>query len=62
MKTPDPEPRQRDFLQENQPKIVLKRAGKPEESAWVVFFLAFEAASFIPGPKFRLHGGSVTSI
>ena len=51
-----------DFLQENRPNLVLKRAGKPEEVASVVVFLASTAASFITGSNYRVDGGSVASI
>lgn len=50
------------FLQENRPNLVLERAGKPEEVAATVVFLASEAASFITGSNYRVDGGSVASI
>ena len=50
------------FLRQNRPHIELHRAGKPEEVASVVVFLASAAASFITGSNYRVDGGSVASI
>ncbi len=50
------------FVRENKPDIVAGRLGRPEETAWVVAFLASERASFITGANYRVDGGSVTSI
>ena len=50
------------FLREFRPHIVLGRAGKPDETAGMVVFLASEQASFITGSNFRVDGGSVASI
>jgi 3-oxoacyl-[acyl-carrier protein] reductase len=50
------------FVRENKPDIVVGRLGRPEETAWVVAFLASERASFITGANYRVDGGSVTSI
>lgn len=51
-----------EFLHENRPNLVLERAGKPEEVAAVVVFLASEATSFVTGSNYRVDGGSVASI
>lgn len=50
------------FLQQNRPNIVLKRAGTSEETAALVAFLASDQASFITGANFRVDGGSVASV
>jgi 3-oxoacyl-[acyl-carrier protein] reductase len=50
------------FLRESRPHMALSRAGRPEEVASAVVFLASEAASFITGANLRVDGGSVTSI
>lgn len=50
------------FLRENRPNIVLDRAGRPDETAGVVVFLASDQASFITGSNYRVDGGSVASL
>lgn len=50
------------FLRRYRPHIELGRAGKPEEVAPAVVFLASEAASFITGSNLRVDGGSVASM
>ncbi len=50
------------LLREFRPNIVLGRAGKPDETAGVVVFLASEQASFITGSNYRVDGGSVASL
>jgi len=39
--------------------IPLKRAGRPEEIAWPILFLASEGATYITGEIFNVNGGSV---
>jgi 3-oxoacyl-[acyl-carrier protein] reductase len=50
------------FVRENKSEIVTGRLGRPEETAWVVTFLASERATFVTGANYRVDGGSVTSI
>jgi NAD(P)-dependent dehydrogenase (short-subunit alcohol dehydrogenase family) len=50
------------LLREFRPNILLGRAGKPDETAGIVVFLASEQASFITGANFRVDGGSVASV
>jgi 3-oxoacyl-[acyl-carrier protein] reductase len=50
------------FVRENKPDIVAGRLGRPQETAWVVTFLASERASFVTGANYRVDGGSITSI
>ena len=51
-----------EFLCHIRAHIELGRAGKPEEVAAAVVFLASEAASFITGANLRVDGGSVASV
>jgi 3-oxoacyl-[acyl-carrier protein] reductase len=53
---------ERNFLEENRPNIVLGRAGRSDETAGIVVFLASEQSSFITGANYRVDGGSVASI
>jgi 3-oxoacyl-[acyl-carrier protein] reductase len=53
---------ERILLREFRPNIVLGRAGRSEETAGVVVFLASEQASFITGSNYRVDGGSVASL
>lgn len=50
------------FLAENRPHIELHRAGRSEEVAAAVVFMASEQASFITGTNLRVDGGSVASV
>jgi 3-oxoacyl-[acyl-carrier protein] reductase len=50
------------FVRENKPDIVAGRLGRPQETAWMVTFLASERASFVTGANYRVDGGSITSI
>jgi NAD(P)-dependent dehydrogenase (short-subunit alcohol dehydrogenase family) len=50
------------FVRENKPDIVAGRLGRPEETAWVVAFLASGRASFVTGANYRVEVGSITSI
>ncbi|MFY9691705.1 MAG: SDR family oxidoreductase [Candidatus Acidiferrales bacterium] len=50
------------LLREFRPNILLGRAGKPDETAGIVVFLASDQANFITGSNFRVDGGSVASI
>lgn len=53
---------ERTFVREFRPNIVFGRAGRPDETAGVVVFLASEQASFITGSNYRVDGGSVASL
>lgn len=53
---------ERNFLEENRPNIVLGRAGRSDETAGIVVFLASEQSSFVTGANYRVDGGSVASI
>jgi len=53
---------EQEFLRQNRPNIVLRRAGEPDETAGIVVFLASQQASFITGSNFRVDGGSVASV
>lgn len=50
------------FLKDHRPNIQQRRAGRPEEVAAAVLFLASEQASFITGTNLRVDGGSVSAI
>lgn len=50
------------LLREFRPNIVLGRAGKSDETAGIVVFLASDQANFITGSNYRVDGGSVASL
>jgi 3-oxoacyl-[acyl-carrier protein] reductase len=50
------------LLREFRPNILLGRAGRADETAGIVVFLASEQASFITGSNYRVDGGSVASL
>jgi len=50
------------LLKSFRPNILLGRAGRSDETAGIVVFLASEQASFITGSNFRVDGGSVASL
>jgi 3-oxoacyl-[acyl-carrier protein] reductase len=53
---------EREFLAVNRPHIELKRAGRDDEVASAVVYLASEKASYITGTNLRVDGGSVASV
>jgi 3-oxoacyl-[acyl-carrier protein] reductase len=53
---------EKELLRDFRPNILLGRAGRPDETAGVVVFLASDQASFITGSNYRVDGGSVASI
>jgi 3-oxoacyl-[acyl-carrier protein] reductase len=53
---------ERAFVREFRPNIVFGRAGRPDETAGIVVFLASQQASFITGSNYRVDGGSVASL
>jgi 3-oxoacyl-[acyl-carrier protein] reductase len=57
-----PEEALKEFMTTFRPHIELKRAGRPEEVAAAVVFLASGQASFITGSNLRVDGGSVASV
>jgi 3-oxoacyl-[acyl-carrier protein] reductase len=50
------------MLREFRPNILLGRAGRADETAGIVVFLASDQATFITGSNYRVDGGSVASI
>ena len=57
-----PEEGEAAFVRDKKPNIVAGRLGRPEETAWMVTFLASERASFVTGANYRVDSGSVASI
>jgi 3-oxoacyl-[acyl-carrier protein] reductase len=53
---------EKEMLRDFRPNILLGRAGRPDETAGAVVFLASDQASFITGSNYRVDGGSVASI
>jgi NAD(P)-dependent dehydrogenase (short-subunit alcohol dehydrogenase family) len=53
---------EKQLLRDFRPNILLGRAGRPDETAGIVVFLASEQASFITGSNYRVDRGSVASI
>jgi NAD(P)-dependent dehydrogenase (short-subunit alcohol dehydrogenase family) len=51
-----------DLLARQQAKIPLRRAGRPEEVAQVVLFLASDAAGYVTGAIIPMDGGSAAVI
>jgi 3-oxoacyl-[acyl-carrier protein] reductase len=50
------------YLGQFRPNIVVGHAGRPEDVAAAVVFLASDAASFITGTNLRVDGGSVATV
>lgn len=57
-----PDEAARAFLEEEKPKIDLKRLAEPEEIAAVTVFLASDMASFVTGSTYRIDGGAIPSM
>jgi len=53
---------ERQFVKKLRPGIVVGRAGRPEEVADLVAFLASERSGFIAGANYRVDGGSVVAV
>lgn len=58
----DPDQLTQQYLGQFRPNIVVGHAGRPEDVAAAVVFLASDAASFITGTNLRVDGGSVATI
>ena len=52
----------KEFLKEEQEKIMVKRYGKPEEVAYLVRFLISDEADFINNSIIRIDGGQIGSM
>ncbi|UWQ17133.1 SDR family NAD(P)-dependent oxidoreductase [Jannaschia sp. M317] len=50
------------FLEEERPHLVLKRRGRPEETAFVIACLCSDRASFVNGSNWRVDGGAVQTM
>jgi NAD(P)-dependent dehydrogenase (short-subunit alcohol dehydrogenase family) len=48
-----------EFLKQYESRMVIGRAGRPEEVAQLVLFLSSDAASYISGAEITVDGGGM---